>query len=78
MFSVERKPFEDEVFTKFKFYLQLQNTYLGKLRQIFSMMEFLISPNLRDWDFFPLPQNLYLFYYLIRPFRLTNKLIFKS
>lgn len=78
MFSAERKPFEDAVFTKFKFYLQLQNTYQGKLRQILSMMDFLISPNLRDWDFLPLPQNLYLFYYLIRPFRLTNKLIFKS
>ena len=77
-FNWEEKSFEDRFFDKFWFYLQLQNTYQGKFQQVLSMIKFLISPNLRDWYFYPLPPKYYLFYYFIRPFRLTSKSIFKS
>lgn len=70
--------FEDNFLEKVKFYLQLQDSFQGKLKQILSFIKFLISPNLRDWNFYPLAVNFYFLYYLIRPFRLTSKLIFKS
>ena len=70
--------FEDNFIQKLFLFLKLQATYRGKIKQIFALTKYLISPNLRDWSFYPLPKSLYFLYYIIRPFRLTSKLIFKT
>lgn len=59
--------------SSFNFYYKLRNTLLGKLQQLGATISFIVNPNLRDWDFFPLPNYLYFLYYFIRPLRLISR-----
>jgi hypothetical protein len=57
----------------FRFYIQLKESWSGKLSSVRQYARLLTYPNPVDLAFLPLPPSLYFLYHLVRPWRLFSK-----
>jgi Uncharacterised nucleotidyltransferase len=55
------------------FYVRLRENLLDQMVQCFWILRKAIMPYKEDWEFLPLPPQLFFLYYLLRPIRLLGK-----